>query len=390
MKELISKNLRKLPPYLFVELDKAKRKAIQEGRDIIDLGVGDPDLPTPSHIIDKLCSAVKDPKNHRYALDQGMPELRQAIASWYNHRFQVKLDPADQIQPLIGSKEGIAHLPFVFLNPGEFTLVPDPCYPPYRNCTVLAGCSPYTMPLLEKNDFLPDLTKIPKRVANKSKIIFINYPNNPTSAIINEGFIKDLIKFSRKYNIIIASDLAYSELAFDGYLPPSILEFTRKDDLIIEFHSLSKTFNMTGWRIGWACGNSEIVKALSKFKTNIDSGIFQAIQIAGISALNTPEDFILSLRRIYQDRRDIIISGLTSLGFSVIKPKATFYIWIKVPKKFTSLEFCNLLLDKADIIVTPGNGFGEYGEGFMRIALTLDKNKLEEAISRIKKIGIKF
>jgi len=383
----LSKKLTSLPPYLFLEIDKAKRKARAAGRDIIDLGVGDPDQPTPAHIIEKLCQAVKDPATHRYALDQGMPILRQAIADWYQKRFGVVLDPDREILPLIGSKEGIAHLPLAFLNPGDYSLVPDPCYPPYRGGTILAGAKVYLMPLLESNAFLPDLERIPSNIRSKARLIYINYPNNPTSATAERGFYEELIAFANKNKIVVVSDLAYSEIAYDGYRPPSFLAVKDAKECGIEFHSLSKTYNMTGWRIGWACGNADIISALAKVKSNIDSGIFSAIQLAGISALVGRQEHIRNMCQMYQQRRDALISGLNSLGWSIMPPKATFYVWLKIPKKTRdSIKFSRFLLEKANIVVTPGLGFGKYGEGYIRMALTVSKERIEEAIERLTKI----
>jgi len=382
-----SKKLQSLPPYLFLEIDKAKRKAKTAGRDIIDLGVGDPDQPTPVHIIEKLCQAVQDPATHRYALDQGMPILRQAIADWYQKRFGVVLDPEKEILPLIGSKEGIAHLSLAFLNPGDYSLVPDPCYPPYRGGTILAGARVYLMPLLESNVFLPDLERIPSNIRRKARLIYINYPNNPTSATTERGFYEELTAFANKNKIIVVSDLAYSEIAYDGYRPLSFLEVEGAKESGIEFHSLSKTYNMTGWRIGWACGNASIISALAKVKSNIDSGIFSAIQLAGISALVGPQEHIRNMCQMYQERRDVLISGLNSLGWSIRPPRATFYVWLKIPKKTCdSIKFSQLLLEKANIVVTPGVGFGKYGEGYIRMVLTVSKERIEEVIERLKKI----
>jgi LL-diaminopimelate aminotransferase len=382
----LSKKINSLPPYLFVEIDKAKRKARAEGRDIIDLGIGDPDQPTPRHIIEALYQAAKDPANHRYALDQGMPALRRAIEGWYKRSFDINLNPDTEILPLIGSKEGIAHLPLAFLNEGDYSLVPDPCYPPYKGGTILAGGKPYLMPLLEKNSFLPDLKKIPLSVRKKAKLIYINYPNNPTSAVAGEDFYKEVIEFAIKNKIFIVSDLAYSAMAYDGYRPPSILEFPGARDVAIEFHSLSKTYNMTGWRVGWACGNAQLVSALAKVKSNIDSGIFSAVQLAGIAALEGPQEYISNMCRLYQERRDTLLKGLDVLGWQAQKPKATFYVWIKIPGKADSIKFAALLLDKANMVVTPGVGFGKYGEGYIRMALTVPKERIEEAIGRLKKI----
>jgi len=383
----LSKKVQSLPPYLFLEIDKAKRRARAEGRDIIDLGIGDPDQPTPKFIIDALNSAAANPANHRYALDQGMPALRNAISGWYKRRFNVNLNPDTEILPLIGSKEGIAHFPLAFLNPGDLSLVPDPCYPPYKGGTILAGGKPYIMPLLDSNHFLPDLNKIPPSALKKAKIIFVNYPNNPTNACASDDFYKQLIKFAAKNKIIIISDLAYSEMAYDGYKPRSLLEFEGARESVIEFHSLSKTYNMTGWRSGWAAGNSELVAALAKVKSNIDSGIFSAIQLASVAALESPDQQLESMCQLYQERRDILVGGLNSLGWNVAKPKATFYVWIKIPVKSNSLNFSARLLKEADIVATPGVGFGKYGEGYIRMALTVPKDRIKEALERIKKIS---
>jgi LL-diaminopimelate aminotransferase len=382
----ISKRLNSLPPYLFAEIDKAKRKARAQGRDIIDLGIGDPDQPTPKHIIDALSLAANDAANHKYALDQGMPVLRKAISNWYKTRFSVGLDYENEVLPLIGSKEGIAHFPLSFLNEGDYALVPDPCYPPYKGGTILAGGKPYLMPLKENNGFLPDLGSIPSAIVKKSKIMFLNYPNNPTGATADKDFYKQAVLFAAKHKIIIVSDLAYSEMAYDGYRPPSILEVDGARDVAIEFHSLSKTYNMTGWRIGWACGNAGLIQALAKVKSNIDSGIFSAIQLAGVSALESPVKFIEDMRVIYSKRRDVLVSGLKELGLDLNLPKATFYLWINTPKKMKSIDFANILLERADLVVTPGVGFGKYGEGYIRMALTVPEDRLKEAVARLRKV----
>ncbi|MDP3041206.1 MAG: LL-diaminopimelate aminotransferase [Candidatus Omnitrophota bacterium] len=382
-----SKKLQALPPYLFLEMDKAKRQARAEGRDIIDLGIGDPDQPTAKFIIDALSRAALDPANHRYALDQGMPVLREAIGDWYKRRFNVNLNPQTEILPLIGSKEGLAHLPLAFLNPGDLSLIPDPSYPPYKGGTILAGGKPYLMPLTAANSFLPDLKKIPLSARKKAKIIFINYPNNPTGACASDDFYTELIAFAAKNKIIIISDLAYSEMAYDGYKPPSILEYPGAGEVAIEFHSLSKTYNMTGWRIGWACGNRQLVAALAKVKSNIDSGIFSAIQLAGVTALRGDQDYLRSMRGLYQQRRDILVDGLNRLGWLAIKPKATFYVWIKIPSKAESISFAARLLKDANIVVTPGVGFGRHGQGYIRMALTVSGARIKEALERIKKIS---
>lgn len=380
-----SDRLKKLPPYLFAEIDKAKRQARAKGRDIIDLGIGDPDQPTPSHIIEALYKAALDPNNHHYALDSGMPQLREAIAKWHRKRFKVKLDPETEILPLIGSKEGIAHIPLAFVNTGDYVLVPDPCYPPYRNGTIFAGGIPYLMPLLAENDFLPDLSKVKKEILKKAKLMFLNYPNNPTGAVADGEFYKKAIDFAHRNNILICHDAAYSEISFDGYRPMSILELDSARDVTIEFHSLSKTYNMTGWRIGWACGNRRAIEGLAKVKSNIDSGIFQAIQLAGIAALEGPQISIKQANRIYKERRDALVKGLNSLGWRISRPKATFYVWVKTLPGYNSTALAKALLEKADIIATPGVGFGKYGEGYIRMALTVPKDRIKIAIQRIKK-----
>ena len=381
-----SKKLKSLPPYLFVEIDKAKRQARREGRDIIDLGVGDPDQPTPKHIIEALYLAALDPSTHRYALDQGMPALRMAIAGWYKRRFGITLDPETEILPMIGSKEGIAHLPLAFLNQGDYSLIPDPCYPPYKGGTILAGGKPYLLPLRESNSFLPDLKNIPLNVRKKSRLIYINYPNNPTSATAEKSFYREVVDFAKRNKLIVVSDLAYSEVAFDGFKPSSFLEVSGAGDVGIEFHSLSKTYNMTGWRVGWACGNELLISALAKVKANIDSGIFSAVQLAGIAALEGSQEHVINMCELYQVRRDILIKGLNSLGWHVLTPKATFYVWLKIPGKNDSIRFSNLLLDKADIVVTPGVGFGKSGESYIRMALTVSKERIREAVQRIAKV----
>ena len=382
-----TERLNKLPPYLFVEIDKAKRKARAEGRDIIDLGIGDPDEPTPKEVIETLYKAAQDSKNHHYPLDQGNSIFRERIAKWYNERFKVFLDPEKEILPLLGSKEGISHMPLAFINPGDVSLIPDPCYPPYKGGTILAGGVPYLMPLIAENNFLPDLNKIHKTALKKAKIIYINYPNNPTSAICEKGFFEDVVIFAKKYNLIVASDAAYSEISFDDYRPSSFLKVEGGKNQGIEFHSLSKTCNMTGWRIGFACGNEKIIAGIAKVKSNIDSGVFNAIQIAGITALDIADKHLEKMNKVYQKRRDALIDGLKKLGWVIDKPKATFYVWARLPKKHTSsIEFARLVLDKADIVITPGIGFGVNGEGYVRFALTVSKERIEEAVQRLKKV----
>ncbi len=378
-----------LPKYLFAQIDELKQQIKAKGVDIIDLGIGDPDLPTPQPIIEALCQAANDPQNHRYPSYEGMLSFRQAAADWYWKRFNVALNSKNEVLSLIGSKEGIAHLPLAFVNPGDVVLVPSPGYPVYQASTILAGGTPYEMPLPEANNFLPDLEGIPVSVLKQARIMFLNYPNNPTAAVADAAFYAKAIQICREHNIILAHDAAYSELAFDGYRPMSILEMEGAKDVAVEFHSLSKTFNMTGWRIGFAVGNAEILAGLGKVKTNIDSGIFQAVQYAGIMALadaDVQADVDKSVK-IYQGRRDVLVEGLKRLGFRVDPPKATFYVWTAAPANQSSAGFCARLLQEAGIVITPGVGFGKYGEGYIRFALTVSEERMQEALHRLSKLG---
>jgi len=382
-----SERLQKLPPYLFVEIDKARQEAVRQGRDVINLGVGDPDLATPDFIIEALNKAAASVENHHYALDAGLLSLRQAIANWYRRRFNVELDPDTEIHPLIGSKEGIAHLPLGIINPRDKVLVPQPCYPPYVSGTIFAEGKIIVMPLKAKNNFLPYLSKISELKGKGVKLMFLNYPNNPTSAVATKEFLVEVIRIAKENEIIVAYDNAYSEIYFDIDKPPSILEIEGAKDVAVEFHSLSKAFNMTGWRIGWVCGNSKIVSAVAKVKANIDSGIFQAIQLAGIAALESDGSFPDEMRRIYHERRDYLVNGLRNIGWKIDPPQATFYVWAKLPKKFNnSIEAAKEFLEKADIVVTPGVGFGSDGEGYLRMALTVPKERINQAVERLKKI----
>ncbi|MEA3280453.1 MAG: LL-diaminopimelate aminotransferase [Thermodesulfobacteriota bacterium] len=382
-----SDRLNSLPPYLFKEIDRQKEEVKKQGVDIIDLGVGDPDMPTPPHIIDALNKAASDPANHRYPSYSGMDDFNGAVARWYKRRFNVDLDPAKEVVTLIGSKEGIAHIPLAFINPGDVALVSSPGYPVYDIGVKFAGGRTYFMNLLKENNFLPDLGAIPDETAGKAKMMFINYPNNPTSAVATEGFFQEVVSFAESHNIIICHDAAYTEMAFDGYRPISFLETRGAKTVGIEFHSLSKTYNMTGWRIGFAVGRAEVIQALGQVKSNIDSGAFQAIQIAGITALEGDQACVKAMNREYSERRDILAEGLSGLGLSFEKPKATFYVWIEVPHGYTSSQFAGHLLTKGGIVVTPGNGFGAAGEGYVRMALTVGKERLKEVIERISSIG---
>ncbi|OGP67875.1 MAG: LL-diaminopimelate aminotransferase [Deltaproteobacteria bacterium RBG_13_47_9] len=382
----MARRIQEIPPYLFAEIDKKKEELRQKGVDLIDLGIGDPDLPTPQAIIERLKRAAENPKNHRYPSYEGMVDFRTAVAKWCEKRFGVKFNPRTEVLTLIGSKEGIAHIPLAFVNPGDVVLVPTPGYPVYRVSTLFAGGTPYFFPLRKENGFLPNLSEIPEEVLEKAKLLFINYPNNPTSAIAEKPFFEEVVAFARRYRIIVCHDAAYSELAFDGCRPLSFFEIEGAKEVGIEFHSLSKTFNMTGWRIGFAVGCSEIVSALGRVKTNIDSGVFQAIQEAGIEALNQFDTPLAEVIQIYERRRDVMVKGLREIGLEVEKPKATFYLWIPVPRGYTSARFATLLIEQGGIVATPGNGFGEAGEGYIRMALTVDEGRLKEAIERLKQI----
>jgi LL-diaminopimelate aminotransferase len=382
----LAKRVRHLPPYLFASIDKMKQKAIDKGVDLIDLSIGDPDMPTPSHIVNAMKKAVQKPANHRYPSYEGMFSFREAVSRWYKKRFGVKLDAQTEVLSLIGSKEGIGHIPLAFINPGETVLVPSPGYPVYATGTLFAGGKSFFMPLREENDFLPDLTVIPKNVLKKAKLIFLNYPNNPTSATASLQFYKDIVKIALKYNIIVCHDASYTEIYYEVKKPLSFIQIPGAKDTGIEFHSLSKTYNMTGWRIGFAVGNRDVLSGLGKIKTNLDSGVFQAIQEAAIFALDTDDTVLSIIRKTYQERRDTLYSGLKRLGMHLMKPKATFYIWTKVPSKFDSMGFVSHLLNRAGVLATPGNGFGEAGEGYVRFALTASVERIEEALERIGKI----
>ncbi len=374
----------KLPPYLFAEIDAKKNEMTKKGVDVIDLGVGDPDIPTPDFIIEALKAGAEDPENHRYPSYQGMRSFRVAVADWYKERFNVDLDPDTEVVALIGSKEGIAHTPLAFIDPGDVGLYTDPGYPVYPTSISFAGGEPYAVPILKENNFLPDLDAIPEDIKKRAQLFFLNYPNNPTTAVVEEGFFKDIVDFGSKNNILICHDAAYTEIAYDGYNPPSFLQTDGAKDVGIEFHSLSKTFNMTGWRIGFAVGNKKAIAGIGKIKTNIDSGAFQAIQYAGIVALQNYKLGLDDRIRIFQQRRDIFCKGLDEAGLKYDLPKATFYVWFEVPEGMTSKEFSSKLLSESGIVVTPGNGFGEYGEGYARVSTTFSTERIIQAVERLK------
>jgi LL-diaminopimelate aminotransferase len=385
---MYSERINNLPPYLFAAIDEAKSRVIEKGMDVIDLGVGDPDMPTPDNVIQALYRSVQNPDRHKYPSYIGMLSFREAAANWYREHLGIELDPVSQVLTLIGSKEGIAHIPLAFINPGEIALIPDPAYPVYKIGTLFADGKPFIMPLLEENGFLPDLDAIPKDVAKLAKLMFLNYPNNPTSAIAPDKFFEDVIEFAKENDIIIVHDNAYSEMTFDGYKAPSFLKFDGAMDVGIELHSLSKTYNMTGWRIGFAVGNSEILNGLGKVKTNVDSGAFEAVQEAGIEAMRGPQQCISDMNKIYTQRRDALMVGLKELGIDVQPPKATFYIWVRVPEGHSSMGFSKILLEEAGIVATPGVGFGDYGDGYVRFSLTRSVERINEAVERMRHLEL--
>jgi LL-diaminopimelate aminotransferase len=374
-----------LPPYLFARIEQKIEECQSRGIDVISLGIGDPDLPTPPHIIQVLQEQANNPANHRYPTSVGLLAFRQAVANWYHHRFGVSLDPRSEVVTLIGSKEGIGHISFCYLNPGDYALIPDPGYPVYGIGAALAGAENYLLPLRAEHGFLPDLAAVPTDVARRAKLLFLNYPNNPTGAVASLDFFREAVSFARNYDLLICHDAPYTEIAFDGYVAPSFLQAEGARDVGIEFHSLSKTYNMTGWRLGWAAGNAEAVKTLGTLKSNLDSGVFQAIQYAGIAALSGPQDCVTEMREVYRQRRDIVIQGLRSLGWQVEPPRATIYVWVQVPSPYTSTEFAELVLEKAGVVLTPGIGYGAAGEGWFRISLTISTERLKEAFDRLKK-----
>ncbi len=377
-----------LPPYLFATIDKAKEEVRARGVDVIDLGVGDPDQPTPSHIIESMCDAVRDPATHRYPSYTGMMEFREAVAKWCKDTRNLDIDPATQTLTLIGSKEGVAHIPLAFLNPGDVALVPDPAYPVYKIGTQFAGGEPYIMPLLNENDFLPDLDSIPADKLEKAKLMFLNYPNNPTAATADLKFFEEVVEFAKENEIVVVHDNAYSEMAYDGYEAPSFLSVDGAMDVGIELYSMSKTYNMTGWRLAFAVGNSDIINGFGKVKSNIDSGAFDAIQRAGITALSSSQQCVADMNSIYQKRRDALLKGLYGLGLDVKPPKTTFYVWTPVPDGYDSMEFSRVLLEESGIVATPGVGFGQYGEGYVRFALTQSVERIEEAVARMEKLKL--
>ena len=386
MKEL-AKRIQQIPPYLFAGIEKKIAQARREGKDIISLGIGDPDLPTPDFIIDELCRAAHDPVNHQYPSSQGMLSYRQAVADFYARRFGVEdIDPEKEVCALIGSKEGIANIHYCFTDPGDINLIPDPAYPVYATATMLAGGLCYPMRLTAENNFLPDFSAIPAGIADRAKLMWLNYPNNPTGAVADLAFFEEAVAFAKKHDILLCHDSAYSEMTYDGYEAPSIFQVPGAKDVAVEFGSCSKPFNMTGWRIGFAVGNQVAINALSIYKSNVDSGAFQAVQYAGIAGLNNPEEVVAASRAKYAARRDILVGGLNDMGWNLTYPKGTFYVWAPVPKGYTSGSFAEKMLDEAQVVITPGAGYGPAGEGYFRATLTTEEERMAEAISRMKKV----
>lgn len=386
----VSERLEQIPPYLFAEIDRKIAEAKAKGIDIISLGIGDPDSPTLQPIVAEMHKAIDNPKNHDYPPYNGTEQFRKGACDWIKRRFGVDLNPDTEMLANIGSKEAIAHVFFAYVDKGDYTLVPDPGYPVYHNATIFAGGTPYEMPLLEENGYLPDFDKIPEDIAKKSKLMFLNYPNNPTSATADLDFWKKAVDFCKKYDILLCSDMAYSEMTFDGYKAPSVLQVEGAKDIAIEFYSHSKSYNMTGWRVGFVCGNADAVKALGTIKNNIDSGTFKAIQQAATTAFTVDEKYITDLNNMYQERRDAAEEGFKELGWDIKPSKATFYLWLPVPKGMTSEEFVTVMLEKAHVVVPPGNGYGKYGEGYFRVALTKDVDTIKKCIQRMKDAGIHY
>ena len=383
-----AERLDRVPPYLFVEISRKIAAKKAEGINVISFGIGDPDIPTPDRVVEELRATALDVPNHRYPETDGLPEFRIAVADWYSERFGVTLDADKEILPLIGAKEGIGHASLCFINPGDIALVPDPGYPVYSVGTWFSGGECHWMPLLEENGWLPDLTTIPQDVAKKAKVIWLNYPNNPTGAVVDSNYLSEVIDFAREYEIAVLHDASYTEVAFDGYRPISFLEVPGAIDVGLEFHSLSKSYNMTGWRVGTAAGNREMIDALMVVKSNLDSGIPNAVQYMGIEALKSSESEIAERNSIYESRRDRVVASLNRIGLKVDPPRASLYVWARIPDGFTSAEFAELILEETDVVVTAGNGYGPSGEGYIRLSLTIPEEDLDEGLRRLENLKI--
>ncbi len=373
-----------LPPYMFAQISKKIAAKRAQGADIISLGVGDPDMPTPPHILDALIESARDPASHRYPETDGLPELRASIASFYERRFGQRFDPDKEVVPLIGSKEGIGHIPLCFIDPGDVALVPDPGYPVYPVAVQLAGGTAFDLPMTEERAFLPDLESVPGEIAERAKLLWLNYPNNPTGAVAGLDFFERAVAFAKRHDIAIVHDMAYSEVAYDEYVPPSFMEARGARDVSIEVHSLSKSYNMAGWRIGMAVGNADMIDALTRVKTNLDSGIPTAIQRMAIAALDGPQDCIAEHNAIYQRRRDKLVAALRDIGLRVTPPKASLYVWAGLPLGMGSIEFAERVLDQTGVVVTPGVGYGRGGEGYVRLSVSVPDARMDEGIARLQ------
>jgi LL-diaminopimelate aminotransferase len=383
-----AKRLDLIPPYLFAEIDRKVQAKKQAGVDVISLGIGDPDLPTPGRIVSVLQEAAADPENHRYPSYYGLAELRGAIAGWYRERFRAELDPQTEILPTLGSKDGISHVPLALVDPGDVVLAPDPGYTVYVTGAIMAGAEPYAMPLTAESSWLPDLDAIPDDVAERARLMWLNYPNNPTAAVADREFLTRAVEFCRRRGIILCHDAPYSEIAFDGYRPLSLFEIPDAKDIGLEFHSLSKTFNMTGWRIGWVCGRADLIALMGQLKTNIDSGIFQAVQLAAVEALSGGEEETRAACEVFARRHRLVADTLNSLGWSIKPPRATFYVWAPVPKGYDSIGFAGHVLDQVGVNITPGVGFGPHGEGYFRLSVTAPDDRIAEAMKRMEKLSL--
>lgn len=378
-----SQRLQSLPPYIFAQLDVLKAAAREKGVDVIDLGMGNPDKPTPAPIVEAAARALHDPANHRYPTFDGKLTLRETIAKWYEARYGVKLDPEREVLPLIGSKEGLAHLALAYINPGDISLVPSPSYPVHTRGTILAGGRIETLPLTAENDYQIDFDAINMDVAREAKMLMFNYPHNPTAAVAPRSLFERSVSFATETRTMLVHDMAYAELAFDGYKPTSLLEIPGARELGVEFHTFSKTFSMAGWRVGFVVGNASIIAALTKVKSNMDYGLFPAVQEGAIAALNLPESYVTETVEMYKQRRDVVVDGLNAKGFNVPRPKATMYVWVPIPKGFTAAAFASRLIEEVGVVVTPGTAFGTFGEGHVRISLIQPPDRLKEAVERI-------
>lgn len=383
---MLAKRMEQVPPYVFAHVSKLIAEKKKQGVDVINLGIGSPDLPTPDYIVDVLKEAAEDPANHRYPSYTGMPSFRQAVATWYKNRFDVDLDPDTEVVPLIGSKEGLAHLALVLVGPGDIALIPDPGYPTYHMGTVLADAESYAMPLRAENDFLPDLDAIPADVLERARVMWLNYPNNPTGAVASIEFFEKVLDFASRHNIVVAHDNPYADVTYDGYTAPSLLQVAGAKEIAIELNSLSKTYNMAGWRVGMAVGKSDVIGGLIRVKSNVDTGIFNPIQIAASAALTNDQSWIADRNAIYQRRRDVLLDGLTAAGLEAHRPKAALYVWAHTPAGWQSDDFSMHVLDEAGVWLTPGTAYGEAGEGYVRLSLCAPEEQLQEAMGRLQTI----